>query len=107
LALSPQYSRDKLVYAYLTSASDNRIVRFRLGGRVRTVLTGLQKAGIHNGRITYENDPYDFTVAVGVVNLFNKFYYVNVFDYQGLGYPQTDAQPAAPREWYLTVTKHF
>jgi iron complex outermembrane receptor protein len=67
----------------------------------------LPSKALFNGRITYENDPYDFTVAVGVVNLFNKFYYVNVFDYQGLGYPQTDAQPAAPREWYLTVTKHF
>jgi len=60
-----------------------------------------------NTRLTYANDPYDFTVALGVTNLFNKFYYVNVFDYQGLGYPQTDAQPAAPREWYLTVSKRF
>ena len=49
LAVSPHYSRDKLVFAYLTAAADNRIVRFRLGGRVRTVLAGLQKAGIHNG----------------------------------------------------------
>ena len=37
------------MYAYLTAASDNRIVRFRLGGQVRNVLTGLQKSGIHNG----------------------------------------------------------
>jgi glucose/arabinose dehydrogenase len=57
LAVSPQYSRDKLVYAYLTAAADNRIVRFRLGGRVRNVVTGLQKAGIHNGgRIAFGPD---------------------------------------------------
>jgi glucose/arabinose dehydrogenase len=57
LAVSPQYSRDRLVYAYLTAAADNRIVRFRLGGRVRTVVTGLQKAGIHNGgRIAFGPD---------------------------------------------------
>ncbi|HEX7710949.1 MAG TPA: TonB-dependent receptor [Sphingomonadaceae bacterium] len=62
---------------------------------------------LFNGRITYDNDQYDFSLAVGVTNLFNKFYYVNVFDYQGLGYPQTDAQPAEPREWYLTVSEHF
>jgi len=62
---------------------------------------------LFNGRLTYANHPYDFSVAVGVTNLFNKFYYVNVFDYQPLGYPQTDAQPAQPREWYLTVSKHF
>lgn len=49
LAVSPSYARDKLVYAYLTTARDNRIVRFRLGGAVRPILTGLQKASIHNG----------------------------------------------------------
>jgi len=57
LAVSPTYSRDRLVYAYFTSSSDNRIVRFRLGGRVRTVLTGLASAGIHNGgRIAFGPD---------------------------------------------------
>ena len=57
LAVSPRYAQDRLVYAYFTSASDNRIVRFRLGGRVRTVLTGLASAGIHNGgRIAFGPD---------------------------------------------------
>ncbi|MEV4420794.1 PQQ-dependent sugar dehydrogenase [Patulibacter sp. NPDC049589] len=54
LAVSPTYAKDRLVYAYLTTASDNRIVRFRLTAstrsiRPRTVLTGLAKAQIHNG----------------------------------------------------------
>ena len=49
LGVSPSYARDRLVYAYLTTASDNRIVRFRLGGAVRPILTGLRKAPIHNG----------------------------------------------------------
>ncbi|MCB5423803.1 TonB-dependent receptor [Altererythrobacter sp. CC-YST694] len=62
---------------------------------------------LFNARLTYENDKHGFTVAAGVVNLFNKFYYRNVFDYQGLGYPQTDAQPAPPREWSLTLKKQF
>jgi glucose/arabinose dehydrogenase len=57
LAVSPRYSRDRLVYVYFTSNTDNRIVRFTLGGKVRTVLTGLQKAGIHNGgRIAFGPD---------------------------------------------------
>lgn len=62
---------------------------------------------LFNGRITYANDEHEFTVALGVTNLFDKLYYRNVFDYQGLGYPQTDAQPAPPREWNLTVSKRF
>lgn len=61
LAVSPRYAEDRLVYAYLTSARDNRIVRFRVTGSgigsVRTVLTGLRKAPIHNGgRIAFGPD---------------------------------------------------
>jgi iron complex outermembrane receptor protein len=60
-----------------------------------------------NTRITYHSDTKGFEVALGATNLFNHFYWVNVFDYQTLGYPETMAQPAAPREWYLTVSKKF
>ena len=60
-----------------------------------------------NGRITYDNTGHDYTVAAGVTNLLGKFYYVNVFDYQGIGFPQTDAQPGRPREWYLSFKKRF
>ena len=51
LAVSPTYAKDKLVYAYYTRSgeSENRIVRFKLGGRAQTVLTGLRAASIHNG----------------------------------------------------------
>jgi glucose/arabinose dehydrogenase len=57
LAVSPSYARDRWVYAYFTSASDNRIVRFRLGGRIRPVLTGLRRGVIHNGgRIAFGPD---------------------------------------------------
>lgn len=62
---------------------------------------------LFNGRIAYDNTEHDFTVAVGVTNLFDKFYYVNVFDYQGIGFPQTDAQPARPRQWYVSLKKNF
>jgi glucose/arabinose dehydrogenase len=57
LAVSRRYATDKLVYAYLTTASDNRIVRFRLGGPVHPILTGLQKASDHDGgRIAFGPD---------------------------------------------------
>lgn len=49
LAVSPTYTRDRLVYAYFTSAQDNRIVRFRLGETPEVVLAGIPKARIHNG----------------------------------------------------------
>ncbi len=57
LAVSPDYERDGLLYAYLTSASDNRVVRFRPGGAVQAVVTGIPKARIHNGgRIAFGPD---------------------------------------------------
>jgi len=51
LAVSPR--RPTMVYAYLTSKSDNRVVRMSYDGRrlgaPTTVLTGIPKASFHNG----------------------------------------------------------
>ncbi len=49
LAVSPTYDADGLVYAYVTAEDDNRVVRFRLGGAVEPVLTGIPKGVVHNG----------------------------------------------------------
>lgn len=49
LALSPSYAADGLVYAYVTTATDNRIVRLRWGEQPQPVLTGIPKGTIHNG----------------------------------------------------------
>lgn len=59
LAVSPRYRRDRWVYAYMTTARDNRIVRFRLNAprSLRPVLTGLAAGAIHNGgRIAFGPD---------------------------------------------------
>src|SRR3954447_4493420 len=52
LAVSPNYRSDKLVYAYFTSGHDNRIVRFKLGGRVHPILIGIQRCVSHKGART-------------------------------------------------------
>jgi glucose/arabinose dehydrogenase len=57
LAVSPDYARDGWVYAYFTTARDNRIARFRLGGALRPILTGLRRGSVHNGgRIAFGPD---------------------------------------------------
>jgi glucose/arabinose dehydrogenase len=61
LAASPTYDEDKLVYAYVTTASDNRVVRMRYGGRrlgpARPVLTGIPNGFIHDGgRLLFADD---------------------------------------------------
>lgn len=60
-----------------------------------------------NARITYADADRGIQVALGATNLFNHFYWINVFDYQTLGYPETMAQPAPPREWFLSLEKDF
>ncbi|MER5197158.1 PQQ-dependent sugar dehydrogenase [Streptomyces sp. NPDC002755] len=66
LALSPDYAADRMVYAYFTSASDNRVVRMIYDparpagdqlGAPDTVFKGIPKGMIHNGgRIAFGPD---------------------------------------------------
>ncbi|MGY3785869.1 PQQ-dependent sugar dehydrogenase [Streptomyces antibioticus] len=66
IALSPDYASDHMVYAYFTSASDNRVVRMIYDpkrspgdqlGAPDTVFKGIPKGMIHNGgRIAFGPD---------------------------------------------------
>ncbi|WP_231626885.1 PQQ-dependent sugar dehydrogenase [Streptomyces apocyni] len=66
LALSPSFASDRMVYAYFTTASDNRIARMRYDeerpdgrqlGEPSTVLRGIPKGINHNGgRIAFGPD---------------------------------------------------
>jgi glucose/arabinose dehydrogenase len=53
LAVSPSYSSDRLVYGYLSTARDNRLVTMRYDGRrlgpPRPILTGIPNGFIHDG----------------------------------------------------------
>jgi glucose/arabinose dehydrogenase len=58
VALSPDYEEDRYVYAYYTTGTDNRVVRFRLGEPgEETVFTGIPVNTYHNGgRIAFGPD---------------------------------------------------
>lgn len=57
IALSPNYATDGFVYAYYSTAQDNRVVRFRLGQQPEPILTGIPVSSIHNGgRIAFGPD---------------------------------------------------
>ncbi|MGW4524943.1 PQQ-dependent sugar dehydrogenase [Amycolatopsis sp. NPDC004378] len=55
LALSPSYVEDQLVFAYVTTATDNRVVRFAKGQAAKPVLTGIPK-GVTGNRGTISTD---------------------------------------------------
>ena len=65
VAVSPSFDRDRLVYVYFSTATDNRIMRFRYPGdgigpmriELDGVVTGIPRAAIHNGgRLTFGPD---------------------------------------------------
>ncbi|MEO6886851.1 MAG: PQQ-dependent sugar dehydrogenase [Jatrophihabitantaceae bacterium] len=57
LALSPHYSQDGLIFAYLTTATDNRVVAFTLTGPITPVFTGIPRGASGNGgRIAFGAD---------------------------------------------------
>ena len=57
LALSPNYSQDSLIFAYLTTPTDNRVVAFTLTGPATPVLSGIPRGTSDNtGRIVFGSD---------------------------------------------------
>ncbi|WP_230208838.1 sorbosone dehydrogenase family protein [Nostocoides sp. HKS02] len=69
IAVSPTFARDHRVFVYFTAAADNRVVRLVLAhGRLTDpvpVLTGIRKAGNHNGgRLAFGPDG-DLYVTTG------------------------------------------
>ena len=49
LAISPTYAEDGLLYAYVSTATDNRVVRFPIGGTPNPVFTGIPHGEVDNG----------------------------------------------------------
>jgi glucose/arabinose dehydrogenase len=68
VAVSPNYSRDRMIYLYFTAADDNRVVRARYDGRLgalQPIITGIPKAGNHDGgRLAFGPDGFLY-VATG------------------------------------------
>ncbi|MGQ0776956.1 MAG: PQQ-dependent sugar dehydrogenase [Pseudonocardiales bacterium] len=57
LALSPSYAEDELIYAYITTPVDNRVVRIAPGDVPKPVLTGIPRGPTGNaGALTVDSD---------------------------------------------------
>jgi glucose/arabinose dehydrogenase len=55
LAISPTFGEDGLIYAYLSTATDNRVVHFAPGSQPSAILTGIPKGRTGNaGRIAFD-----------------------------------------------------
>lgn len=57
LAVSPHYREDNLIFAYITTPKDNRVVAFTLSGPVTPVLVGIPRGRSGNaGRLAFAAD---------------------------------------------------
>ncbi|MGB3696650.1 MAG: PQQ-dependent sugar dehydrogenase [Gordonia sp. (in: high G+C Gram-positive bacteria)] len=63
--MSPSYSEDQMIFALITTGSDNRIVRIAPTGSVKPILTGIPKGATGNmGSISFVS-PTELLVATG------------------------------------------
>ena len=64
-AFSPTYSQDRLIYAMITTPSDNRVVRLAPGDVPKPILVGIPKGATGNMGSMYFRSPTELVVATG------------------------------------------
>ena len=69
LVLSPAYAEDRLVYAYATTAADNRVLRLAPGEEPKPVLTGIPRGARDNGGALTTDGRNALLVATGSAGL--------------------------------------
>lgn len=65
LAPSPTYREDRLIYAYITTETDNRVVRFAKGQPAEPILTGIPRGSTNNQGALLVNSSGALLVATG------------------------------------------
>ena len=65
IVLSPTYSQDRLMYAYISTPTDNRVVRIADGDIVKPILTGIPKGATGNMGALIFTSPTTLVVLTG------------------------------------------
>ena len=62
---------------------------------------------VANARLTWRNEAEDLEVGLEVTNLFDKYYFLTLFDLTRAGAGFVTGLPGRPREWAVSVKKTF
>jgi glucose/arabinose dehydrogenase len=65
LALSPTYAQDQLVFAYVTTATDNRVMLIAPGDKPKPILTGIPRGAAGNRGVLSVDHRGELLVATG------------------------------------------
>ena len=65
IVLSPTYSQDRLMYAYVSTPTDNRVIRIAEGDVVKPLLTGIPKGAVGNTGSLIFTSPTTLVVQTG------------------------------------------
>ncbi|WP_054814471.1 PQQ-dependent sugar dehydrogenase [Nocardia arizonensis] len=65
IALSPTFAEDGLLYAYITTGADNRVVRIAEGGSPKAIVTGIPKGATGNHGALEWTGPNQLMVLTG------------------------------------------
>jgi iron complex outermembrane receptor protein len=106
--LGAQYEADLGSFGSLTPRVDVSYQdKIYSGFTYNTVPQFIDAYTLVNARLTWQNPDKDLSVSLEGTNLFDKYYYVTLFDLRAAGAGLDKAQPGRPREWALTVKKTF
>src|SRR6202000_3523107 len=65
IVLSPTHNQDRLMYAYISTPSDNRVIRVADGDIPKDILTGIPKGAIGNTGALIFTSPTTLVVMTG------------------------------------------
>lgn len=63
--------------------------------------------GLFNGRLAYQSPDERIEFALTVKNIFDKYYYINLYDQAFQSYAFLSGQPGRPREWSVSARYSF
>lgn len=68
IVLSPTYQQDRLMYAYISTPTDNRVIRVADGDIPKNILTGIPKGAVGNTGALIFTSPTTLVVLTGDVD---------------------------------------